>query len=61
LTGAFFVEYVFGWNGLGKVTVDALGKLDYPLVVGAVIFSAFIFTVINLFNDFIQKKLNPSI
>ncbi len=61
LTGAFFVEYVFGWNGLGKVTVDALGKLDYPLVLGSVIFSAFIFTLINILTDIIQKKLNANI
>ncbi len=28
LAGAFFVEYIFGWKGIGKVTVDALDKLD---------------------------------
>jgi len=30
LSGAFFVEYIFGWKGIGKVTVDALEKLDTP-------------------------------
>jgi len=29
LAGAFFVEYIFGWRGIGKITVDALEKLDY--------------------------------
>src|SRR5690606_11522922 len=28
LVGGFFVEYIFGWQGIGKVTVDALEKLD---------------------------------
>lgn len=35
LAGAFFVEYIFGWKGIGKVTVDALEKLDYPVVMGS--------------------------
>ncbi len=61
LTGAFFVEFVFGWNGLGKITVDALNKLDYPLVLGSVILNAFVFTVINVFTDVTHKKLNPNI
>ena len=40
LAGAFFVEYIFGWKGIGKVTVDALEKLDYPVVMGSVLFAA---------------------
>ncbi|HWR32534.1 MAG TPA: ABC transporter permease, partial [Chitinophagaceae bacterium] len=43
LAGAFFVEYIFGWQGLGKVTVDALEKLDYPVVMGAVLVAATFF------------------
>ncbi len=61
LTGAFFVEYVFGWNGLGKITVDALSKLDYPLVLGSVILSALIFSFMNIFTDIVQNKMNPNI
>ena len=40
LAGAFFVEYIFGWKGIGKVTVDALEKLDFPVVMGSVLISA---------------------
>lgn len=29
LAGAFFVEYIFGWIGIGKVTDETLEKLDY--------------------------------
>jgi peptide/nickel transport system permease protein len=29
LAGAFFVEYIFGWKGIGKLTV-IIGKLDFP-------------------------------
>lgn len=61
LAGSFFVEYIFGWKGLGKTTVDALEKLDYPVVMGAVLFSAFIFVVINIIADIIYKAVDPRI
>lgn len=53
LAGAFFVEYIFGWQGIGKVTVDALSKLDYPIVMGSVLASALFFIVMNIFADLI--------
>ena len=51
LAGAFFVEYIFGWQGIGKVTVDALEKLDYPVVMGSVLLSATFFILINILAD----------
>ena len=48
LAGAFFVEYIFGWRGIGKLTVDALSKLDFPVVMGSVLVSSFFFILINL-------------
>lgn len=61
LAGAFFVEYIFGWKGMGKLTVNALEKLDYPVVMGAVLFSAVIFIVINLVADSIYRLADPRI
>ncbi len=61
LAGAFFVEYIFGWKGIGKITVDALEKLDYPIVMGAVLLSACIFVVINILSDLIYKAVDPRI
>ncbi len=51
LAGAFFVEYIFGWKGIGKVTVDALENLDFPVVMGSVLVSSFFFIVINILAD----------
>jgi peptide/nickel transport system permease protein len=59
LAGAFFVEYIFGWKGLGKLTVDALEKLDYPVVMGSVLVSACIFIAINLLADVLYKWVDP--
>ena len=36
LAGAVFVEYIFGWNGLGKEIVDALNTSDLPVIMGSV-------------------------
>ena len=61
LAGAFFIEYIFGWKGIGKLTVDALEKLDYPVVMGAVLFSACIFIVVNMLADVFYKMVDPRI
>jgi len=61
LAGAVFVEYIFGWNGLGKEIVDALNTLDLPIIMGAVIVIATLFVVINIFVDLIYGWLDPKI
>ena len=61
MAGAFFVEYIFGWNGLGKATVDALELSDFPIVMGAVLFVALLFVIINILVDIIYGILDPRI
>jgi len=61
LAGAFFIEYIFGWKGIGKLTVNALEKLDYPVVMGAVLLSAVIFITINILADVLYSIIDPRI
>jgi peptide/nickel transport system permease protein len=61
LAGAFFVEYIFGWKGIGKVTVDALDKLDYPVVMGSVLLAATIFVMMNIFADVLYGIIDPRV
>jgi peptide/nickel transport system permease protein len=61
LAGSFFVEYVFGYNGLGKTTVDALEMSDFPVVMGSILFIAFIFVVINILVDIIYVWVDPRV
>ena len=61
LAGAVFVEYIFAWNGIGKEIVDALNKMDLPMVMGAVLFIASIFVIINILVDLIYGWLDPRI
>jgi peptide/nickel transport system permease protein len=61
LAGAFFVEYIFGWKGIGKITVDALEKLDFPIVMGSVLVTAAFFILINLLADILYGVVDPRI
>lgn len=61
LAGAVFVEYIFGWNGLGKEIVNALNTLDLPVIMGAVLVIATMFIIINIFVDLIYGWLDPKI
>jgi len=61
LAGAFFVEYIFGWTGIGKVTVDALEKLDFPVVMGSVLISSFFFILIGLLADALYGIIDPRV
>lgn len=61
LAGAVFVEYVFGWNGLGKEIVNALYTLDLPVIMGSVLIIALMFIIINIFVDVIYTWLDPKV
>lgn len=61
LAGAFFIEYIFGWKGIGKVTVDALEKLDFPVVMGSVLITATFFILINILADVLYGIVDPRV
>lgn len=61
LAGSFFVEYIFGFNGLGKATVDALEMADMPVVMGALLFIALLFVIINILVDIFYTLLDPQV
>ena len=61
LAGAVFVEYIFGWNGLGKEIVNALNTLDLPIIMGSVLIIALLFIIINIFVDIIYAWLDPKV
>ena len=61
LAGAVFVEYIFGWNGLGKEIVNALNTLDLPVIMGAVLVIAIVFITINILVDVMYAWLDPRV
>lgn len=61
LAGAVFVEFIFGWNGIGKEIVNALNTLDQPVIMGAVLVIALAFIVINILVDILYGVLDPRV
>jgi peptide/nickel transport system permease protein len=61
LAGAVFIEYIFGWKGIGKVTVDSLERYDFPVVMGAVLMVSVFFVIINIMVDILYGVLNPRV
>lgn len=61
LAGAVFVEYVFGWKGLGLELFDSLIKDDLPVVMGSVLFIAAIFVIMNIIVDILYGILDPRV
>ena len=61
LAGAVFVEYIFGWKGIGKELFDALEKYDFPVAMGITLFLASVFVVVNIIVDIIYAVLDPRV
>ena len=61
MAGAFFIEYIFNWKGLGTVTLRAVENLDFPVVMGATLFVAALFVVINIAVDVLYAVLDPRV
>ena len=59
--GVVVVESVFGWPGLGRLVWDAIRVVDIPIIVGVVIFSAFVITLANLLADVFQPLIDPRV
>jgi peptide/nickel transport system permease protein len=61
LTGAFFVENVFNFKGLGDATIQALLNFDIPVVLGCVLFTSAVFVLVNLVADLLYVWLDPRV
>ncbi|KAA0207582.1 MAG: ABC transporter permease [Ignavibacteriaceae bacterium] len=61
LGGAFFIEFIFNWPGIGLLAIDSILKLDFPMIQGTVLFSAIIFVLINFLVDIIYAFLDPKV
>lgn len=61
LAGAVFVEFVFGWKGLGLEIFNALEKEDFPVVMGAVLVISFMFVILNILVDVLYGLVDPRV
>jgi ABC-type dipeptide/oligopeptide/nickel transport system permease component len=61
LGGAVITETIFGWPGVGRFTVEAIGMRDFPVVQASVFLLALIFVAVNLAVDVFYTWLDPRI
>jgi peptide/nickel transport system permease protein len=61
LIGAFIIEVVFSWNGLGMYAVLSLLSFDYPAVIGSIMVVAIFYTIINLIVDLTHAYVDPRV
>jgi len=61
LGGAFIIEIVFSWHGVGEMAVQAIQQRDFPVVQGVVVVVAVTYALINLAVDLTYSALDPRI
>jgi peptide/nickel transport system permease protein len=61
LGGAVVVEVVFGWPGLGRVAVEAIGTRDYPVIMATTLLSAVLVTAGSLLADAGYRRADPRV
>lgn len=61
MAGAVLVETIFAWPGVGRYAVEAIDTLDYPAIMGFVLFVAAAYALINLVVDLLYFWLDPRI
>ena len=61
LNGAVVTETIFGWDGIGRFTMEGIIKRDYPVIMGCIIAGTVIFVIVNLLTDIVYHYLDPRI
>jgi len=61
LGGAYQVEFVFNYKGIGYRTIEAIRELDFPLLQFIIVVGGVAVVVANLVSDFILLRLDPRI
>jgi len=61
LAGAPITETVFNWPGVGRLYVEATGKLDFPVIMGITVFITLMVLLANLVTDIAYAYIDPRI
>lgn len=61
LGGAFIIENVFAWHGIGELGVNAIQWKDFTITQGIILMSAGTYVIVNLIVDILYKFINPRI
>jgi peptide/nickel transport system permease protein len=61
ISGAVVTETVFSIPGLGRLTVDAILRRDYPIIQGVILLFSFLYVLVNLVIDLLYRVFDPRI
>ncbi|MEL6251541.1 MAG: ABC transporter permease [Bacteroidota bacterium] len=61
LAGAFFIEYIFNWQGIGKLIIDSLANRDLPLIMAGVLMIGVVFVIVSIITDLLYRQLDPRV
>jgi len=61
LAGAVITETVFDWPGIGRLTVEAIQRRDYPLLQACILFISLVYVVINMLTDIVYQQVDPRV
>ena len=61
LAGAFFIEYIFNWQGIGKLIIDSLANRDLPLIMAGVLMIGIVFVIVSIITDLLYRQLDPRV
>lgn len=61
LSGTVIVESLFVRPGIGRLLLDATIQQDYPIVLGVVVWSALVYSVLNMIADILQRLVDPRV
>ena len=60
-SGALVTETIFGWPGMGRLFVDALGMKEYPVLMGMMMFTGIFVIIGNLLADIAIAAIDPRV
>lgn len=61
LGGAFIIEAVFAWHGVGELAVKAISQRDFPLIQGIIVVVATTYVLVNVLIDMSYRLIDPRI
>ena len=59
--GAIITETIFGWPGIGRLYITAIGTIDYPVVMAIVMIIGIMIVIMNIVADILYGVMDPRV